>query len=213
MLKCWLQHEYISGSSHSLNSLNAVLPRKYGLSNIHKVGYPLWVIVASGSPLNNLATFLHKILKQNLPIPFSRTNNIFKLTKKLSEILIPIDYSFISLDVISLFTNVPIDLAIEILEEKWEFIKHYTSLLETEFFSAIKLVLNSTFFSLNNKIYKHSELTWDFPFLQLLQMWCYRIWNRELLKIYLLNQLFMLGMLTILRLLHQKTICCSCREI
>ncbi|KYM76910.1 snRNA-activating protein complex subunit 3, partial [Atta colombica] len=58
------------------------------------------------------------------------------LAQKLRGRRLETNYSLISLDVISLFTNIPLDLAIE------------TTIPEKEFFIALELVLNSTYFSL-----------------------------------------------------------------
>jgi len=158
ILKRWLNHQYISAHTHTfLNSCNAILPRAYGLPKIHKPGFPLRIIVSStGSPLHNLASFLHKILCISLPVPSSHVNNSFDLIKKLSDVHIPDDFSLVSLDVISLFTNVPVDLIIDIIKEKWSCISKHTSLPENEFIYATNFVLNSTYFLFNNKYYKQT---------------------------------------------------------
>jgi len=70
------------------------------------------------APLHNLASFLHKILSQNLPIQsVTRATHIALISKRFSYVIILADYSFVSLDVISLYINVPVDLAIKNLEE------------------------------------------------------------------------------------------------
>jgi len=58
--------------------------------------------------------------------------------------------------VVSLFTNVPIDLALEIIKEKWPHIEAHTNLPQKEFFLALKFVLESTFFHFNNRVYKQT---------------------------------------------------------
>jgi len=60
-----------------------------------------------------LATFLHKILIKNIPVTDSHLNNSFDLVQKLKDIQVDDDYILISLDAVSLFTNIFIDLAIE----------------------------------------------------------------------------------------------------
>jgi len=60
------------------------------------------------------------------------------------------------LDVISLFTNVPIDLVIDILDEKWSLIEKHSSIPKIEFLNATKFILQSTFFNFNNKFYKQT---------------------------------------------------------
>jgi len=69
---------------------------------------------------------------------------------------IPDNCILVSLDVISLFTNVPIDSVIEILEEKWPYIEKHSIIPKEEFLNAINLVLHSTFFTFNNKFYKQT---------------------------------------------------------
>jgi len=142
ILKRWLNQKYISAHTHTnLNFCNVILPRAYGLPKIHKQGNPMRIIVSStGSPLHNLASFLHKILHISLPVPSSRIDNSFELTKKLSDIHIPDDFSLVSLDVISLFINVPTDLINDIIKEKWSFISKHTNLPENEFILAMNLV-------------------------------------------------------------------------
>jgi len=58
--------------------------------------------------------------------------------------------------VVSLFTNVLIDLVVEIIEEKWPHIEANTNLPLNEFILSIKFVLESTFSHFNNRIYKQT---------------------------------------------------------
>jgi len=64
------------------------------------------------------------------------------------------NYKLVSLDVTSLFTNVPIDLAMESIGRRWNPISRNTLIPLEEFKSAAKFVLNSTFFTFNNKCYE-----------------------------------------------------------
>jgi len=59
-----------------------------------------------------LASFLHDIISEKSPKSFSKIENSFHLAQKLRGRL-ETNYSLISLDVISLFINIPLDLAIE----------------------------------------------------------------------------------------------------
>ena len=56
----------------------------------------------------------------------------------------------------SLFTNVPIDIAVNCVNEQWNFISKDCFLPKNEFLGAIRFVLDSTFFSFDNVIYKQS---------------------------------------------------------
>jgi len=105
------------------------------LPKIHKIDYPLRTTVSSiGSPLHNLATLLLKILQASLFIPDSNFKNSIEIVKKLKNTHIPADHVLVSLDVISLFTNVPIDLIMDLLDEKWYLIEYHTIITKTEIY-------------------------------------------------------------------------------
>lgn len=77
-----------------------------------KPNHPLRVIVSSkNSPLYVLAKFLHDIMYSSIPKTQSKINNSFDLVDKLREIQLEKNYKLISLDVVSLLTNIPLDLA------------------------------------------------------------------------------------------------------
>ena len=53
-----------------------------------------------------------------------------------------------------MFTNVPMDVAIDCVNEHWHVIASDCSLPKKEFLGAIQFVLDSTFFSFDNAIYR-----------------------------------------------------------
>lgn len=55
---------------------------------------------------------------------------------------------------VSLFTNVPIDLALKSIKLRWKFIRNNTRIPVKEVLNAIEFVLSSTYFSFNGKTYK-----------------------------------------------------------
>jgi len=57
------------------------------------------------------------------------------------------------LDVTSLITNVPIELAMESIEKRWSLISSRTLIPLKEIKDAVEFVLNSTFFIFNNICY------------------------------------------------------------
>lgn len=65
-------------------------------------------------------------------------------------------HSLLSLDVISLFSNIPIDIALMSVKKRWEFIEKNTNVPRDKFLMAISLVLSSIYFSFNGQIYKQS---------------------------------------------------------
>jgi len=65
----------------------------------------------------------------------------------------------VSFYVVSLFTNVPLDLAINGIKNRWNFIKQFTKIPMGEFISIVKFVLSFIFFTFNNVIYKQTSGT------------------------------------------------------
>ena len=62
------------------------------------------------SGINSLTSFIsefvYHILKNCCPLPKSNVKNSFELIKKLKNTAIPEDYILVSLDVVSMFSNV-----------------------------------------------------------------------------------------------------------
>ncbi|KAM0724705.1 hypothetical protein ACS0PU_009089 [Formica fusca] len=158
ILTRWKNSNHISPATYkTLYCSDGNLPRAYGLPKIHKRDCPYRIIVSSlNSPLYHLAFFLHKIMLKSFPKAHSNIVNSFQLTKNLSNVTVTDDFKLLSLDVISLFTNIPIDLAIESVEKRIDLISNNCSIPPTEFILAIKFVLNSTFFTFNGTIYKQT---------------------------------------------------------
>ena len=128
----------------SLNNTN--LPRIYGLPKIHKENFP---------PTYNMSKTFANIFKESLTSPKSQGKNSFIFKEVISKIKIPSDHIMISLDVTSLFTNVPIDLVINSIEKRWNLINKATNLPLQEFQKGIEFLMKNTFFSYDNEYYHH----------------------------------------------------------
>ncbi|XP_011686449.1 PREDICTED: uncharacterized protein LOC105449146 [Wasmannia auropunctata] len=122
LLSNWKNKEYIDHKTYrELLNTDGSIPRAYGLPKIHKTGYPLRIIVSSiNSPLYNLAQFLHLTIKNSIPEADSHVTSSFQLVNKLKGICLDPNEKFASLDVVSLFTNVPTDLAVKCISDNWE---------------------------------------------------------------------------------------------
>ena len=70
------------------------------------------------SPLYSLATFLHNRLFKTIPKADSHVKNSFELVGKLRSVHFTDAHELISLDVTSLFTNVPTDIAVDCVNEQ-----------------------------------------------------------------------------------------------
>lgn len=155
----WKNSEYINTQKYkSLLFTDGSLPRAYGLPKIHKQNCPFRIIVSSvDSPLYDLAAYLHDILNKSFPKKESQIINSFQLVKLLSNLNITdCSSELISLDVVSLFTNIPLQNAIESVANRWNLISENTSIPKDEFLGAVNFVLRSTFFTFNNNIYEQT---------------------------------------------------------
>ncbi|XP_018308772.1 uncharacterized protein [Mycetomoellerius zeteki] len=156
LLVRWKSNKFIDDSTYRrLLMTDGIIPRAYGLTKIHKQGNPLRIIVSStNSPLYYFSLYLHNIINDSILEAPSYIRNSFQLVEKLKDICIEPDYLLVSLDVVSLFTNVPIELVSDGIAKRWEYISGKTVIPLNEFLIAVRLVLNSTFFMFNNKYYK-----------------------------------------------------------
>ncbi|XP_025264619.1 uncharacterized protein LOC112637990 [Camponotus floridanus] len=158
LLVRWRSRDYISVAKYrSLNCTDGVLPRAYGLPKIHKKNNPLRIIVSSkNTPLYGLAKFLHDIIYKSVPRPDSQVINSAQVVDRLNGRRIDDNIKLISLDVISLFTNIPLDLAIDSLSNRWDYIGGNCQIPRDEFLTAVRFVLNSTFFMFNGVCYQQT---------------------------------------------------------
>jgi len=144
MLAGWKTKEYITqGTYNSIYCSDGNLPRAYRLPKIHKPGLKFRLIISSiDSPIHLLAEFLHTIITKNIIKPPSHINNSYQLVHKLNGTHIGDDFELISLDVISLFTNIPMNLTLDSVNKRWLGISKSTKIPKSDFLKVLKLFLN-----------------------------------------------------------------------
>ena len=87
----------------------------YGTCKVHKEGYPVRPIVSMvNTPEYNLAKYLDSLIKPHIPMEYAITSSCgflrqFKIFEQQDDDLC------ISFDVVSLFTNVPLDFTINLI--------------------------------------------------------------------------------------------------
>ena len=158
ILKTFLNKEYITRQQYYfLRSSDKSLPKAYGLPKIHKDGFPLRIIVSTiNSPLYSIANFVNKILTRSFPSARSHTKNSFELYKSLSNFRIKEADVLLSLDVVSMFTNIPVDLALLGINNRWSYIEKFTDIPKDDFIYIVRFILSSTYFTFNDKIFKQT---------------------------------------------------------
>ena len=156
LLKNWKNKGYIDLNLYKkLYVSDGELPRSYELPKIHKEGHPLRLIVSCiNSAFYPLATFLKEIIDNNNIKNFSYVKNSFDLVNKLNGKVIDKNFSIISFDVVSMYTNIPTDLVLKSIERRWNLIENKTPIPLREFIKAVMIIINSTFFKFDKKIFK-----------------------------------------------------------
>ena len=143
-------------TSRHLKTYNAIAPRAYALPKTHKENLSWRIIVSSiGGPTYKLSSFLANILSKivgNLPY---HTVDSWQFCREIKNVQIDDDsLRLVSLDVVSLFTNIPINLALQVLDRRWEEIKIHTNIDRNDFLHAVSFVLESNVFLFNGTYYK-----------------------------------------------------------
>ncbi|XP_075162859.1 uncharacterized protein LOC142235489 [Haematobia irritans] len=152
------KQSYISKyEKFQLTSNSATAPRLYGLPKIHKQNMPLRPIASSFEvPCYNLAKYIGTILK-NIILEIYNIKNSLELNVKLDNIYLDEDDILISLDVVSLFTNIPIHLAIKNIMTKWESLQNHTKIPKSQFLKALQFCLNdNNYFIFVDNIYNQT---------------------------------------------------------
>lgn len=125
-----------------LTSHAATAPRLYGLPKIHKPDMPLRPISSSIEvPCYSLSKHIGHILK-NIILEKYNIKNSLELKEKFKNISLDDDEILISLDVVSLFTNIPIHLAINNIMAQWNILKNHTTIPRAQFLKILQFCLN-----------------------------------------------------------------------
>ncbi|XP_062558253.1 uncharacterized protein LOC134223130 [Armigeres subalbatus] len=103
-------------TAKELSSNNAICPRIYGQPKAHKTELPLRPVIPNiTAPTYKLAKFVANLLQASLHSPYSS----FEFCKQVNNMSLPENHIMISLDVTSLFTNVPRHLVIRNIIHRW----------------------------------------------------------------------------------------------
>ena len=134
---------------------NAVAPKIYGLPKLHKPNIPLRPIVSSiQSPFYKLSKYLSQCLTKITYKNEYYIKDSFCFKEFITKIKIPKHFKLVSLDVTSLYTNIPIELITIIIKKKWDLLKNHTTLSQEIFIEAINLTLNNNYFQYKDIFYQ-----------------------------------------------------------
>jgi len=116
MLKMWWDNKIIDDSMYkALRCTNGNLPRCYGLPKVHKQGFPLRIVVSSvGSFLYDVGKYLHEIINNSIKKPASNIKDSWSFLSRINkDQYIETNEIMVSLDVTSLFNNIPKELVMQ----------------------------------------------------------------------------------------------------
>ncbi|XP_058819272.1 uncharacterized protein LOC131682082 [Topomyia yanbarensis] len=151
----WRNSKFIDLRTHrKMKASSCNPPRIYGLPKIHKENRPLRPVVSTiGSATYNVAQFLSGIIGNIVGKTDYHVKNSFEFAEQITETQIAEDEMLFSLDVTSLYTNIPVSFALECLNDRWEEVTKHTFIDQHSFMEAVKLVLESTFFVHRGTVY------------------------------------------------------------
>ena len=154
----WYNEGYIEKAQKAkLKLFNCNPPRVYGLPKTHKEGRPLRIIVSTiGTATYRMAKYLSSVLNNVVGKTPHHIVNSFQFVIDIRNQKIQPDTILFSLDVVSLFTNVPVDFALQCIDQRWNEIEDHTSIEKSSFMEMLKVVLESTFFQYNGSFYKQT---------------------------------------------------------
>lgn len=137
---------------------NAVPAKFYGLPKIHKPTLTVRPIISSiNTPNCKIAQFITNILTWS----YDNDNEYFikdsfAFSQFINEKQLPIGYVIVSLDVVSLFSNIPINLVLNSIEKRWDTISSYCNIAYEKFIEIIEFIFNTTYFTFDDIFYKQT---------------------------------------------------------
>jgi Reverse transcriptase (RNA-dependent DNA polymerase) len=153
--------KYISQEkSESLTIKNPIPPRIYILIKLHKESFPGRPVVSTINSVGQpIAKFINDILKNISDKEKYNIKNSFDFKNYIDSITIDDDtLEFVSFDVKSMFTNIPLDLVLDIINERWYEIKEFTKLPKKWFMSLLKFsIFECNYFLGNDKFYSQKS--------------------------------------------------------
>ena len=130
-------------------------PKLYGLPKLHKPGIPMRPIVSfCGSPTYQLPKYLTTILQPLTDKSRRKLQSTENFIDAIKTVQIPDDYKLVSFDVKSLFTSIPLQLALHCTETAIQQSTVKLPLPTEDIMDLLNLCLTSTYFQYNGKHYK-----------------------------------------------------------
>lgn len=139
-------------------NMNPKPPILRALPKIHKVNIPIRPIVNyRNAPAYKLAGFLQKLLKRNINLKNNRTvQNSKQFVAEVHKLKVNKDSKMASMDIVCMYTNLPVAEAIEAVKENLKENK-FSDDENNEIGNLIEICLKQNYFIFNDNIYIQKE--------------------------------------------------------
>ncbi|MCP4491458.1 MAG: hypothetical protein GY820_29710, partial [Gammaproteobacteria bacterium] len=158
----YIYHKLTRGgdlSSQLRSAIRATLgppSRFYGMAKVHKPAVPLRPVVAMLNPAyDNLSRYLKVLIKPYMVSPFV-LKNALDLLERLRTCTPALGFKFFTLDVVSMYTNIPTDEALQRLRKLLEddpLLSTKTQLSPTTIINLLKFICDHTTFTYQQQLY------------------------------------------------------------
>lgn len=142
-----------------LISMNPSAPTLKAFPKIHKVNTPIRPIINFRSaPSYKLSHFLQKYLKDNYKFSNNRSiNSSTDFAHKVCQSSLRNTHRMMSLDVVNMFTSVPLQDTVAIIESNLKDNENISEEEVNEILRLIRLTLKHNYFSFNNVLYSQTQ--------------------------------------------------------
>ncbi|XP_062715035.1 uncharacterized protein LOC134291375 [Aedes albopictus] len=140
-------------TKYQLMCYNAVCPRIYGLPKAHKQGMPLRPVVPNvTAPTYHLSKYIAHILQSSFTSEYdARDSKTF--CEYVNRLDVPPDHIMVSLDAVSLFTNVTKPSVIHDVIMIWDKIREKTKINLDLFLELVSFCMDASFFCFRGKFF------------------------------------------------------------
>lgn len=144
---------------NKLINMNPAIPTLKALPKIHKLNTPIRPVVnCRNAPTYHLAKFLHKHISQHFSFQDNRSvKNTSDLIKNLNKIEVKENSRLVTFDVENMFTNIPTQETITIIENNLTEKSILSSIEINETIRLLRLTLKQNYFIFNGTVYSQEQ--------------------------------------------------------
>ncbi|XP_045463736.1 uncharacterized protein LOC123673296 [Harmonia axyridis] len=137
---------------------NSKVPKFYGLPKVHKPQLALRPIISS---LDAPTSCISQYVTDLLTISYNRDNEFyvpdsFSFSDFINNFKCPPDFVLVSLDVVSLFTNIPFELVELSVVRHWNEISRHTQMSQNDLLELVRFIFDNTYFTYQGRYYRQT---------------------------------------------------------